>query len=94
MHPLATSATLGHVFTQILYTGNAQSLGIKQTGTAADKWAELPITKCPKMTECSVGHDGTHALLVSENGAVFFVGAARRGEDGDVGKPTLLGLCA
>ncbi|XP_050038840.1 E3 ubiquitin-protein ligase MYCBP2 [Dermacentor andersoni] len=71
---------------KILYTGNAQSLGIKQTGTAADKWAELPITKCPKMTECSVGHDGTHALLVSENGAVFFVGAARRGEDGDVGK--------
>lgn len=71
---------------KILYTGKAQSLGIKQSGVAAGKWAELPITKCPKMADCSVGHDGMHALLVSDNGAAFFVGLARRGEDGEAGK--------
>lgn len=70
---------------KVLYTGKAQSIGIKQT-TPTGKWAELPITKCPKIADCSVGHDGTHALLVSENGAVFFVGIPRRGEDGEVGK--------
>lgn len=71
---------------QILYTGKAQSLGIKQSGVAAGKWAELPITKCPKMAECAVGHDGMHAVLVSDNGAAFFVGLARRGEDGEAGE--------
>ncbi|XP_077518796.1 MYC binding protein highwire isoform X2 [Amblyomma americanum] len=71
---------------KILYTGKAQSLGIKQSGAPAGKWAELPITKCPRIGDCSVGHDGAHALLVSENGAAFFTGLARRGEDGDAGK--------
>ena len=68
---------------QILYTGKAQSLGIKQGGPAASKWAELPITKSPKVAQYSVGHEGQHALLVAEDGSVFFVGTAKRGEDGD-----------
>lgn len=70
---------------KVLCTGKYQSLGIKQSGSLAGKWMELPITKGPKIADCSVGHDGMHAILVSENGAAFFVGLARRGEDGDTG---------
>ena len=30
-----------------------------------------------------IGHEGGHSLLLSEDGVVYFVGTARRGEDGD-----------
>jgi len=66
-----------------LYTGRSQSLGIKQGGPAPGKWAELPIVKSPKIVQYSIGHDATHALLVAEDGSVFFVGTSKRGEDGD-----------
>ncbi len=74
-----------HLFgsSQILYTGRCQSLGIKQGGPNTMKWAELPIIKSPKICQYSVGHEGGHALLVGEDGSVFFVGTPRRGEDGD-----------
>ncbi|XP_054723026.1 E3 ubiquitin-protein ligase MYCBP2-like [Uloborus diversus] len=71
---------------KIMYSGKAQSLGIKQGGPAAGKWAELPITKSPKIIQYSVGHDGQHAILIAEDGSAFFVGTARRGEDGDQSK--------
>ena len=45
----------------------------------------MPIVKAPKIVQYSVGHEGTHCLLVTEDGSVFFVGAAKRGEDGDTG---------
>ena len=68
---------------QVLYTGRFQSLGIKQGGPAQGKWAELPITKSPKITSCAVGHEAQHGLLLADDGSVFFVGTARKGEDGD-----------
>lgn len=34
----------------------------------------------------SVGHDGSHALLVAEDGSVFFTGSASKGEDGESSK--------
>lgn len=58
-------------------------MGIKQGGPAPGKWAELPITKSPKILQVATGHEGQHALLVAEDGSVFFVGTPRRGEDGD-----------
>ncbi|KAL6030163.1 hypothetical protein STEG23_023694, partial [Scotinomys teguina] len=67
----------------IYYTGKYQSLGIKQGGPSAGKWVELPITKSPKIVHFSVGHDGSHALLVAEDGSVFFTGSASKGEDGE-----------
>lgn len=70
-------------FSQIYYTGKYQSLGIKQGGPSAGKWVELPITKSPKIIQFSVGHDGSHALLVAEDGSVFFTGSASKGEDGE-----------
>ena len=36
-----------------------------------------------RIVHCSVGHDGEHGLLVADDGAVYFVGVARRGEDGE-----------
>ena len=68
---------------QVLYQGKAASLGIKQSNPPNGRWSELAITKCPKITHISLGHDGLHALLVAEDGSVYFVGTARRGEDGD-----------
>ncbi|MEQ2246774.1 E3 ubiquitin-protein ligase mycbp2 [Ilyodon furcidens] len=68
---------------KIYYTGKYQSLGIKQGGPSAGKWVELPITKSPKIIQFSVGHDGSHALLVAEDGSVFFTGSASKGEDGE-----------
>ncbi|XP_059170813.1 E3 ubiquitin-protein ligase MYCBP2-like isoform X4 [Physella acuta] len=68
---------------KVLYQGKAVSLGIKQSNQSQSKWAELAITKSPKMNHIALGHDGLHALLVAEDGSVYFVGTARRGEDGD-----------
>ncbi|XP_062862090.1 E3 ubiquitin-protein ligase MYCBP2 isoform X9 [Trichomycterus rosablanca] len=68
---------------KIYYTGKYQSLGIKQGGPSAGKWVELPVTKSPKIIQFSVGHDGSHALLVAEDGSVFFTGSASKGEDGE-----------
>lgn len=50
------------------------------------RWPELTITKSPRIIHLSVGHEGQHAVLVSDEGAAFFVGTARRGEDGDASK--------
>nr|CAD7200761.1 unnamed protein product [Timema douglasi] len=71
---------------KVLYCGKSSSLGIKAGGLRAGKWAELPITKSPKISHVAVGHEGLHAVLVAEDGSVFFVGTARRGEDGDQNK--------
>jgi len=47
------------------------------------KWSELPVNKSPKIVHFAIGHEGLHAVLVAEDGTVFFAGTARRGEDGD-----------
>jgi E3 ubiquitin-protein ligase MYCBP2 len=66
-----------------LYTGQSQSLGIKQGDPAAGQWAELPFYKVTKINQLVVGHESHHALLVTEDGSTFFVGTPKRGEDGD-----------
>lgn len=53
---------------------------------------ELPVTKSPKITQFSVGHDGSHALLVAEDGSVFFTGSASKGEDGESSKMIYISL--
>ncbi|KAB7503617.1 E3 ubiquitin-protein ligase MYCBP2 [Armadillidium nasatum] len=50
------------------------------------KWPELIITKGPRIVHLAVGHEGLHAILVSDEGSAYFVGTARRGEDGDGNK--------
>lgn len=75
--------TIFFFYFQVLYSGKALSLGIKQGGPSAGKWAELSITKSPKIVQVATGHDSQHALMISDDGSVFFVGTPRRGEDGD-----------
>ena len=36
-----------------------------------------------RVVQVSVGHDGQHALLLTEDGLVYFTGTSKRGEDGD-----------
>lgn len=69
--------------TQVLYSGKAGSLGLKGGGTNG-RWIELAIPKGPRASHIAVGHEGLHAVIVAEDGAVFFCGTARRGEDGDL----------
>lgn len=71
-------------FFKVLFSGKASSLGFKQGGKGSfGKWSELVIPKGPKICQVVAGHDGLHAVLVAEDGSVYFVGTARRGEDGD-----------
>ncbi|XP_018571542.1 E3 ubiquitin-protein ligase MYCBP2-like [Anoplophora glabripennis] len=71
---------------KVLYCGKSSALGIKQSGVRTGKWCELNLTKSPKINHLAVGHDGLHAILITEDGSVFFTGTARRGEDGDQSK--------
>ena len=68
-----------------MYSGKGTSLGLKQSGgkLTSGRWAELVVAKAPKITQIATGHDGLHAVLVAEDGSVYFTGTARRGEDGD-----------
>ncbi|CAG9818957.1 unnamed protein product [Phaedon cochleariae] len=71
---------------KVLYCGKSSALGIKQAGLRTGKWSELVLTKTPKVSQIAIGHDGLHAVLLTEDGSVFFIGTARRGEDGDQNK--------
>lgn len=73
-------ATNGKVF----YYGKATALGMKTMGKNPTlKLTELVISKAATITQMSIGHDGVHALLVADDGSVYFTGTARRNEDGD-----------
>ena len=72
-----------------MYSGKCQALGIKPQGNSANnhesesRWSELTVPKAAKIIDFAVGHDGHHALLLSEDNSVYFVGTAKKGEDGD-----------
>lgn len=72
---------------KVFYFGKAVSLGLKSVGKSPTlKMTELIISKVASITNIALGHDGVHALLVNEDGGVYFTGSARRGEDGDSSK--------
>lgn len=72
---------------QTFYYGKASALGLKSTGKSPTiKITELIVSKSSNIVHIAVGHDGIHAVLVNEDGTVFFTGTARRGEDGDSSK--------
>ena len=52
----------------------------------AGQWSEVGISRAPKISQVAIGHDGLHALLLSDDGVAYFTGTARRGEDGDQSK--------
>lgn len=56
--------------------GRVAALGIKQ---GSDRWPSMNLSA----RRVAVGHDGSHAVFLAPDGAVWFAGTARRGEDGD-----------
>lgn len=69
---------------KVFYYGKAAALGLKSSGKNPTlKLTELIISKVSTIVQMSVGHDGLHALLVANDGSVYFTGTARRSEDGD-----------
>ena len=62
------------------------SSGAAANNISSNRWSELVITKSPRIATIAVGHEGQHAILVSDEGSAFFVGTAKRGEDGDSSK--------
>lgn len=76
-------ATNGKVY----YYGKAAALGLKSIGkTPSMKPIELIVAKTSNIMHATIGHDGIHAILVNDDGNVYFTGTARRGEDGDTSK--------
>ncbi|XP_068159965.1 LOW QUALITY PROTEIN: E3 ubiquitin-protein ligase highwire [Drosophila tropicalis] len=72
---------------RVYYYGKSAALGLKCVGrTPTLKLTELIISKAAHIVHVAVGHDGIHALLVNDDGTVYFAGTARRGEDGDSSK--------
>ncbi|XP_030378381.1 E3 ubiquitin-protein ligase highwire [Scaptodrosophila lebanonensis] len=72
---------------KVYFYGKSASLGLKSVGrTPTLKLTELIISKAAHIVHVAVGHDGIHALLVNDDGTVYFAGTARRGEDGDSSK--------
>lgn len=57
------------------YYGKSASLGLKSIGrTPTMKMTELIVSKVSNIIQIAVGHDGIHALLVNDDGTVFFAG--------------------
>lgn len=64
-------------------SGIAAGVSGPSASVTSGRWPELTVTKSPRIVHLAVGHEGQHAVLVSDEGSAFFVGTARRGEDGD-----------
>ncbi|XP_026687516.1 E3 ubiquitin-protein ligase MYCBP2-like [Diaphorina citri] len=74
---------------QVSYCGKSSYLGMKQNPNGpvvCTKWSELVVAKASKVTHVALGHEGLHAIILDEDGAAFFCGTSRRGEDGDSSK--------
>lgn len=72
---------------KIFYYGRGSSLGIKSASkTPSLKINELIVSKNSNIIQIAIGHDGIHALLLNDDGAVYFTGTSRRGEDGEISK--------
>lgn len=91
---IASGKEFGLVMTsnnKVYYYGKGASLGLKSLIKSPSlKLSELTISKVSKIIQTSLGHDGLHTLLLSDDGSVFFAGTVRRGEDGEISKRRLL----
>lgn len=72
---------------KVYYYGKSAALGLISIGkTPSMKPIELIVAKTSNIVHVAIGHDGIHAILVNDDGNVYFTGTARRGEDGDTSK--------
>lgn len=62
---------------QVHYYGKSSSLGLKAVGkTPSLKLTELVVSKTTNIVHIAMGHDGIHAILLSEDGSVYFTGTS------------------
>lgn len=69
---------------KVYYCGNSQNIGLPQTNSL-DKWSQLEFPKPVKIVQIAVGHESNHALMMGEDGSLFFVGVGFNGQDGFAG---------
>lgn len=60
---------------KIYYYGKSSALGLKSIGkTPSMKPIELIVAKSSNIVHATIGHDGMHAILINEDGSVYFAG--------------------
>lgn len=60
---------------KIYYYGKSSALGLKSIGkTPSMKPVELIVAKSSNIVHATIGHDGMHAILINEDGTVYFAG--------------------
>lgn len=60
---------------KVYYYGKASALGLKSVGkTPSMKPIELIVAKSSNIVYVTIGHDGLHAILINEDGSVYFAG--------------------
>ena len=72
---------------KLYYSGKSSAIAQKQP-CPPGRWNEVVVSRSSaaasgSISSFSVGHDGLHALLVGEDGTVYFTGTSKRGEDAD-----------
>lgn len=60
---------------KVYYYGKSSALGLKSIGkTPSMKPIELIVAKSSNIVHATIGHDGMHAILINEDGSVYFAG--------------------
>lgn len=60
---------------KIYYYGKSSALGLKSIGkTPSMKPIELIVAKSSNIVHATIGHEGMHAILINEDGSVYFAG--------------------
>ena len=71
---------------KLYYSGKSSAISQKQP-CPPGRWNEVLVSRSgsapASISHFSVGLDGLHALLVGEEGSVYFTGTSKRGEDAD-----------
>ncbi|XP_065222944.1 E3 ubiquitin-protein ligase MYCBP2 isoform X3 [Planococcus citri] len=71
---------------KVLYNSKLGNQNLRAPGTRSNQcWVELICPKMSTVKQCVIGNDGSIGLLVYNDGSVYFIGFARRGEDGENG---------
>lgn len=69
---------------KLYYTGKGSCIGMK-TNTRPNRWFEVTLGKNLRVSHFAVGHEAQHAILLLEDGSVYFAGVAKRGENAESG---------
>lgn len=60
---------------KVYYYGKSSALGLKSMGkTPSMKPIELLVSKPSNIIHATMGHDGMHAILINDDGSVYFAG--------------------